>query len=66
MLHDENTGADERPVRLGRKNLRLLMDTEPVADLLTLPIARVVRDGSGHFAYDSNFVPPVLLAPARA
>jgi type VI secretion system protein ImpJ len=66
VLHDENTGADERAVRLGRKNLRLLMDTEPAADLLTLPIARVVRDGSGHFAYDSNFVPPVLLVTASA
>jgi type VI secretion system protein ImpJ len=28
--------------------------------MLTLPLARVVRDGSGHFAYDPNFVPPVL------
>ena len=36
VLHDENTGADERTVRLGRKNLRLLMDTEPAGDLLTL------------------------------
>ena len=60
VLHDENTGADERPVRLGRKNLRLLMDTEPSGDLLTLPIARVVRDGAGHFVYDQNFVPPVV------
>src|SRR2546423_6684197 len=59
-LHDENTGADERPVRLGRKNLRLLVDTEPAGDLLTLPVARVVRDGAGHFMYDPNFVPPVL------
>jgi len=60
VLHDQNSGADERPVRLGRKNLRLLMDTEPAGDLLTLPVARVVRDRSGHFAYDSGFVPPVL------
>ncbi len=60
VLHDENSGADERPVRLGRKNLRLLIDTEPPGDLLTLPIARVVRDGSGHYAYDPGFVPPVL------
>ena len=59
-LHDENTGADEKPVRFGRKNLRLLFDTEPAGDLVTLPLARVVRDGSGHFAYDPNFVPPVL------
>jgi type VI secretion system protein ImpJ len=59
-LHDENTGADERTVQLGRKNLRLLLDTEPAGDLLAMPVARVVRDGAGHFVYDANFVPPVL------
>jgi type VI secretion system protein ImpJ len=63
-LHDENTGADERPVSLGRKNVRLLFDTEAAGDLLTLPPARVVRDGSGHFAYDPLFVPPVLAISA--
>ena len=36
------------------------MDTEPAGNLLTLPVARVVRDGAGHFIYDPNFVPPVL------
>ena len=66
VLHDENTGADERPIRLGRKNLRILLDTEPAGDLLTLPLARVVRDGSGHFAYDPNFVPPVVQISASA
>jgi type VI secretion system protein ImpJ len=66
VLHDENSGADERPVRLGRKNLRILIDTEPAGDLLTLPIARVKRDGSGHFVYDPDFVPPVLLVSASA
>jgi type VI secretion system protein ImpJ len=60
VLHDENSGADERPVRLGRKNLRLQFDTEAAGDLLTLPLARVVRDGTGHFAYDAAFVPPLL------
>jgi type VI secretion system protein ImpJ len=64
VLHDENTGIDERPVNLGRKNFRLLVDTEPAGDLLTLPIARIVRDGSGHFAYDAIFVPPVLRTSA--
>jgi type VI secretion system protein ImpJ len=59
-LHDENTGSDERPVRLGRKNVRLLFDTEPAADLTTLPLARVIRDGTGHFIYDPDFIPPVL------
>ncbi len=59
-LHDENTGGDERQIRVGRKNLRLVFDTEPLGELLTLPLARVVRDGAGHFEYDPTFVPPVL------
>ena len=60
VLHDENTGSDERPVKVGRKNLRLLFETEPAGDLLTLPIARVIRDGAGHFLYDPVFIPPLL------
>ena len=60
VMHDENTGYDERTVRLGRKNVRLLAEGEPAGDLLTLPVGRVLRDGSGHFVYDSNFIPPVL------
>src|SRR6185436_9755028 len=43
-VHDENTGSNERPVNLGRKNLRLLFDTEPADGMSTLPIARVMRD----------------------
>ena len=64
--HDENTGRDEKPVRLGRKNIRLLLDTEIGDDLVTLPIARIGRDGSGHFIYDRNFVPPCLEISASA
>jgi type VI secretion system protein ImpJ len=59
-IYDENTGVDERPVSLGRKNLRLLLDTEPADGLTTLPIARIMRDGSGHFVFDPAFVPPCL------
>jgi len=60
VMHDDNTGSDERPIQVGRKNLRLVLDTEPDDGLLSLPLARIVRDGSGHFAYDPHFVPPVL------
>jgi len=59
-LHDENTGRDEKPVQLGRKNIKLLLDTEPAADLLTMPVARIMRDGSGHFIPDPRFIPPVI------
>ena len=60
VLHDENTGADERAVRLGRKNVRLLLDTEPAGDMVTLPVARIMRDGAGHFVYDPSFIPPCI------
>jgi type VI secretion system protein ImpJ len=66
VLHDEISGADERSVQLGRKNLRLLMDTEPADGLVTIPLARVMRDGTGHFIYDPGFVPPVLQIAASS
>jgi type VI secretion system protein ImpJ len=60
VFHDENTGADERSVRLGRKNTRLMLDTEVTGDVVSLPLARVMRDGSGHFIYDAGFIPPCI------
>lgn len=59
-LADENSGQDEKPVTLGRKNVALVLDSDNRGDVLTLPLARIVRDGSGHFLYDSSFVPPCL------
>jgi len=59
-MADENIGGDERPVQIARKTLKLLLDTEPSEGLITLPLARIVRDGAGHFQYDPEFVPPVL------
>jgi type VI secretion system protein ImpJ len=59
-IRDETTGSDERPVQLGRKNIRLLLDTEPKDGLVTLPLARVIRDGSGHLVFDPDFIPPCL------
>lgn len=60
MLRDETTGRDEKPVHIGRKNIRLRLDTEPFEDLITLPIARITRDGSGHFVFDPAFIPPCV------
>jgi type VI secretion system protein ImpJ len=57
---DENTGHDEKPVPLGQKNLRLVFDTESLEDLEALPIARIRRDTSGHFAFDPAFIPPCV------
>src|SRR5205814_9138714 len=44
----------------GRSNLRLFAETEAAPDWVSLPLARVVRDGAGQFAYDESFIPPSL------
>ncbi len=57
---DEVTGDEPRPVGIARQNFRLLLGTPPTEGVATLPIARVRRDGTGHFIYDPEYVPPVL------
>lgn len=59
-LPDENTGRDERTLQLGRKNIRIHLETEDSQGMVTLPLARVTRDGSGRFVYDPDFIPPCL------
>ena len=57
---DETTGRDEKQVRLGRKNIQFLLDVEDLANYITLPIARIMRAGSGQFVFDQTFIPPCL------
>lgn len=65
-IPDETTGQDEKPVALARKNFRLLLDTGVTNELVCLPLARVRRDGSGHFIYDPDYVPPCIRIGASA
>jgi type VI secretion system protein ImpJ len=60
LLTDETTGLGEKPVSLGRRNFRLLLDTELAEGMVSLPVARVRRDGSGRYAYDTHYIPPCL------
>lgn len=60
LQHDETTGTDEKPVQIGRKNIRILFDSEATDDAVLLPVARVTRDRSGNFIYDETFIPPCL------
>lgn len=59
-VRDETAGSAERPVQLARKNIRFVLDTESADGLVTLPIAKIMRDGSGHLIFDPNFIPPCL------
>ena len=58
MVPDENTGKDEKALKVGRKNIQILLDTEDAGDMQTLAIARILRDGSGNYIYDEAFIPP--------
>ncbi len=59
-VFDEVTGGEEKPVKFGRKNLRVVFEGEKTDGMDLLPLARVLRDGGGHFVFDEKFVPPVL------
>src|SRR5271163_3239988 len=59
-LPDENTGRDEKQIQIGRKNIRFVLETQDNTGLVTLPVARVLRDGSGRFIFDASFIPPCL------
>jgi type VI secretion system protein ImpJ len=60
LVRDETTGRDEKPVSVGRKNFRLILDIEREDDTVSLPIARVKRDGTGAFIFDPEYIPPCL------
>jgi type VI secretion system protein ImpJ len=60
VLPDENTGRDEKKIKVGCKNLQLLAEAEVSDKFVSLPMLRIVRGGSGKFETDSSFVPPCL------
>ncbi len=57
---DEISGSGEHAVEVGRKNFHLLLESEQVGDAVALPLARIRRDGTGHFVYDAQYIPPLL------
>jgi type VI secretion system protein ImpJ len=59
-LPDQNTGLDEKPIQVGHKNLQLLGEAEISEHYVSLPVTRLLRDGSGHYESDPTFVPPCL------
>lgn len=63
---DDTTGEGEKPILVGRKNLRLIGEEERIEGLMTLPVARLVRSESGEVTVDPSFVPPVVNHAASA
>jgi len=59
-LPDQNTGLDEKPIQIGRKNLQLLAESEISDRYVSLPVVRILRDGTGRFEADPTIIPPCL------
>ena len=62
---DENSGLNEKPVQIARKNLRYLLPRDDHAGYSVLPAARVIRKGD-RIELDRSFVPPLLHAAASS
>jgi type VI secretion system protein ImpJ len=60
IFRDDTTGQGEIEVSIGRKNLAIRGTAQLAEGTVSFPIARVVRDGRGGFAYDPRFIPPCL------
>jgi type VI secretion system protein ImpJ len=57
---DEITGENAQSILVARKAFRLLLDYQVGDEFVTLPLARVRRDGAGHFVYDAAYIPPCV------
>jgi type VI secretion system protein ImpJ len=60
MRRDENTGLAEKPIQVGRKNFRLLVEGESLDGSAVLRMARVLRSSGGGYQLDARFVPPLV------
>jgi type VI secretion system protein ImpJ len=63
-LPDLFTNAVETPVSLLRKLPRLLSDSDPREQFVSLPLVRLRRNSLGGFELDSSFFPPALAIDA--
>ena len=59
-MADFNTGQDSRPVVTLKPNLRICVSDECGEGDIAMPLARIQRNGQGHFVPDPTWVPPCL------
>ncbi len=59
MLRDESGSGVEKPVAFTKKNFQIVVEGESLEGLITLPLARVLRAGAGHYRLDPNFIAPM-------
>lgn len=59
-FRDENTGKNEKPVQIARKNMHLLAESENREGWSSLQVANVQRTEAGEFALNPRFIPPLI------
>ena len=66
-IFDLTLARSARDIELDELHLALKLGDEPRDDQVSLPLAELVRDGSGGFALDDSYIPPIaVLAAAPA
>jgi type VI secretion system protein ImpJ len=60
MLRDENSGMNEKPVMIARKNFRFLVEGEARQGCSSLRVARVRKTNAGTLEIDPRYVPPLV------
>jgi type VI secretion system protein ImpJ len=60
MMLDENSGAEEKPVQVAKKNFTLLFEDENRDGFTTLRIAQVARNQTGAYILNPQFIAPCL------
>jgi type VI secretion system protein ImpJ len=60
MLRDESGSGVEKPVALACKNFVMLAEGENLEGMIALPVARIVQTDAGNFAFDRDFIAPML------
>jgi type VI secretion system protein ImpJ len=60
MTRDENSGSNEKPVQVARKNLQLLCEGENLEGSVLLPCVRILKTETGMYHLDPTYVPSLL------
>jgi len=60
IVRDENSGASGKPIQVARKNLRILVEGDPVQGNSRLRIGTVRRTAAGSLELDPYVVPPLI------
>ena len=60
QFRDDTHGTGEFQVPLAHKNIFIVSESDLAPDMISMPLARIVRDGKGGYASDASFIPPSL------